>query len=153
MLVKTRFFGEIDLEEDKMIKFENGLMGFEEYKNYTILYDSEKEERPEISWLQSLDEPGLALPVISPLCVKKDYNPVVEDELLRCLGELNDENLVILITMTIPHDLTKMTANLKAPIIINSDTRLGRQLIVENSDYEVKFDAYNALKGEQKGDE
>ena len=46
MLVKTKHFGEIDLGEDKILHFENGIFGFEEYKTYTILYDSEAEERP-----------------------------------------------------------------------------------------------------------
>lgn len=151
MLVKTRYFGEIDLGEDKIITLERGLIGFEEYKKYTILYDSEKEERPAISWLQSLDEPGLALPVVSPLVVKPDYNPVVEDELLMNIGELTEENLVILLTLTVPEDVKKMTTNLKAPIIINSDTRKGVQLIVENQDYEVKYNVYDVLKS-QKGD-
>lgn len=151
MLVKTRYFGEIDLGEDKIITLERGLIGFEEYKKYTILYDSEQEERPAISWLQSLDEPGLALPVVSPLVVKPDYNPVVEDELLMNIGELTEENLVILLTLTVPEDVKKMTTNLKAPIIINSDTRKGVQLIVENQDYEVKYNVYDVLKA-RKGD-
>ena len=151
MLVKTRYFGEIDLGEDKIITLERGLIGFEEYKKYTILYDSEQEERPAISWLQSLDEPGLALPIVSPLVVKPDYNPVVEDELLMNIGELTEENLVILLTLTVPEDVKKMTTNLKAPIIINSDTRKGVQLIVENQDYEVKYKVYDVLK-EKKED-
>lgn len=146
MLTKTRFFGEIDIEDDKVIVLERGLMGLDEYKRYTILFDNEKEERPSISWFQSLDEPSLALPVVSPLLVKPDYNPVVEDELLKHLGELKEENLVILLTLTVPEDITMMTANLKAPIIINADTRKGVQLIVENQDYPVKYNVYNVLK-------
>lgn len=150
MLTKTRFFGEIDIEDDKVIVLERGLMGLDEYKRYTILFDNEKEERPSISWFQSLDEPSLALPVVSPLLVKPDYNPVVEDELLKHLGELKEENLVILLTLTVPEDITMMTANLKAPIIINADTRKGVQLIVENQDYPVKYNVYNVLK-QRKG--
>jgi flagellar assembly factor FliW len=152
MIVQTRFFGEVDISDDKIIVFERGLMGFEECKNFTLLYDIEKEERPAISWLQSLDEPSLALPVVNPLVVKPDYNPTVEDELLQHLGELNDENLVILLTVTVPQDIKGMTANLKAPLIINSDTKKGVQLIVENSDYEVKYNVYDALKGKKGAD-
>lgn len=146
MLVKTKHFGEIDLDENKIIYFENGILGFEEYKNYTILYDDEDGTRPDISWLQSLDEASLAIPVINPLIAKPDYNPIVEDELLKPLGELNDENIVVLISITVPADVEKMTANLKAPFIINSDTRKGAQIIVENQDYEVKYRFYDQLK-------
>ena len=83
MLVKTKYFGEINLSEDKIITMERGMFGFEEYKKYTILFDSEKEGKANVSWFQSVEEPGLAFPVINPLVVKEDYNPVVEDELLK----------------------------------------------------------------------
>lgn len=155
MLVKTRYFGEIDLAEDKIITFENGIMGFEDYKRYTILFDNEGGETPIISWFQSLDDERLAIPVINPLIIKEDYNPTVEDASLVSLGELTDENLIILLTMTIPSDIKQMTVNLKAPLIINSTTKKGAQIIVENKDYEVKhkvYDKFLKLK-EQKGAE
>ena len=152
MLVKTRYFGEIDLTEDKILTFDNGILGFEDYKKYTLLFNNEDGKGATISWLQSLDEEGLAIPVINPLLVKEDYDPIVEDEWLGSLGELTEENILVLLTMTIPSDLTKMTANLKAPFIINSDTRKGCQVIIENKDYEIKYNVYEALK-KKKGDE
>lgn len=144
MLVKTKFFGEVDLPEEKILTFDRGLIGLPDYKRYTIVYDCEREES-NISWLQSVEEPTLALPVIKPWLVKEDYNPVVEDELLNHIGELTEENLVILLTMTVPSDIKKMTVNLKAPVIINADTRKGAQIIVENEDYEVKYQVYDVL--------
>lgn len=155
MNVQTRYFGEIELSEDKIITFENGIMGFEAFKKFTLLYDCEKEERPSISWLQSVEEKGLALPVVNPFLVKEDYNPRVEDELLESLGEFHDENTVILLVLTIPADIKKMTANLKAPIVINSDTKRGCQIVVENSEYAVKYNVYESLRElkEKKGDE
>lgn len=146
MLIQTKYFGEIDLTEDKIITLERGLFGFEEFKKYTILYDCEKEGGANVSWFQSVDEPTLALPVMNPLLVKEDYNPVVEDELLSGIGEISEENLVILLTMTVPANIKEMSVNLKAPIIINADTRKGAQLIVENQDYEVKYKIYDLLK-------
>lgn len=150
MLVKTKFFGEVDLPEEKILTFDRGLIGLSDYKQYTILYDVEKEET-NICWLQSVDEPTLALPIIKPLLVKEDYNPVVEDELLTHIGELTEENLVIFLTMTVPSDITQMSVNLKAPIIINADTRKATQIMVENQDYEVKYKIYDVLKS--KGEE
>ena len=151
MFVKTRYFGEIDLTEDKILTFDNGILGFEDYKKYTLLFNNEDGKGTTISWLQSLDEEGLAIPVINPLLVKEDYDPIVEDEWLASLGELTEENILVLLTMTIPSDLTKMTANLKAPFIINSDTRKGCQIIIENKDYEIKYNVYEALK-KKKGE-
>lgn len=150
MLVKTKFFGEVNLPEEKIITFDRGLIGLNEYKRFTILYDCEKEES-NISWLQCLEEPTLALPVIKPWIVKEDYNPVVEDELLNHLGELTEDNLVLLLTMTVPTDIKQMSVNLKAPIVINADTRKGAQIICENQDYEVKYKVYDVLKAKKEG--
>lgn len=146
MLVKTRHFGEIDLDENKILTFDNGIFGFEQYKRYTILYDNEKDDDPIISWLQSLDEEALALPVIYPSLVKEDYNPIVEDAILEPLGELTENNLVILLTLNVPPDLIKMTTNLKAPIIINSDTKKGCQIVAENEDYVIKYNVYEIFQ-------
>ncbi|MDY3908540.1 MAG: flagellar assembly protein FliW [Eubacterium sp.] len=150
MLVKTKFFGEVDLPEEKIITFDRGLIGLEDYKKFTILYDCEKEES-NVSWLQCVEEPTLALPVIKPWIVKDDYNPVVEDELLNYLGELTEDNLVLFVTMTVPTDIKRMSVNLKAPIIINADTRKGAQIICENQDYEVKYKVYDVLKEKRGG--
>ena len=84
--------------------------------------------------------------MIKPWLVKEEYNPTVEDELLKGIGELTEENLVILLTMTVPEDITKMSVNLKAPIIINADTCKGAQIIAENDDYEVKYKVYDLFK-------
>ncbi len=150
MLVKTKYFGEINLSEDKIITMERGMFGFEEYKKYTILYDSEKEGRPNVSWFQSVEEPSLAFSVINPMAVMEDYNPIVEDELLKGLGEITEENIVVLLPLTVPQEVTNMTANLKAPIIINADTRKGAQVVVENEEYEIKYKIYDILKGKKE---
>ncbi len=153
MQVKTKHFGEIDLDENKVIYFENGICGFEEYKKYTILYDDESGQRPDISWLQSLDEPLLAIPVIDPFMAKPDFYPEVDDELLKSLGNITEDNIVVLVSVTVPEDVTKITANLKAPFIINSDERKGAQIIVENSDYEIKYHFYDQLKARKAAKE
>ena len=150
MVIKTKCFGEVDIADDKIISFDSGLLGFEEYKKYTILYDLECKEDA-ISWLQSIEEPSLALPVISPLVAKPDYNPVVEDALLEPLGNVTEENMAIFLVMTVPSDLTLMSVNLKAPLVINADSKKGIQLIVENQDYPVKYKIYDVFKPNDKG--
>lgn len=149
MLIRTKHFGEIDLDESKLIHFPEGILGLGDCREYTLLYDNEGEERPDISWLQSVEEPGLAIPVINPLLIKEDYNPEIEDELLKTLGDLNEENLVVLVTITVPNDITMISANLKAPFIINADTRKGCQIIVDNQEYEVKYHFYNQLQAKK----
>lgn len=146
MLAKTKFFGEVELADEKVLDFPNGLIGFEDYKKFAIMYDEEDKGTTRISWLQSLDEPLLALPVIDPLAIVGEYVPVIEDELLAALGNPADEDLLFLLAMTVPSDMTKVTANMKAPIIINASTKKGVQLIVENEDYPVKFNVYESVQ-------
>ena len=146
MLIKTRYFGEIDVDEQKIITFDDGLIGFEYLKRFTLIYNNETETSGTITWLQSLDEPMVACPALSPFYVMTDYNPVVEDEVLTKLGELTEENTAIFLTLTVPSDITKMTTNLKAPIIINADTKKGCQVIAENPDYVVKYNIYDVIQ-------
>lgn len=145
MLVETKWFGKVDIAEDKIITFDKGLMGFDEYKKYTIIYDSTEDDKDGIMWLQSLEEVTLALPVVDPMAIKADYDPVVEDELLKSIQIEANTQFLVLVTMTVPSDITKMTVNLKAPIVINAENLKACQVIAENEDYVVKFPVYNLL--------
>ncbi len=149
MKVKTRYFGEIELDDSKVITFENGLFGFEEYKKYALLYDSEDGESTSIKWLQCVEEEGIALPVMMPTLVKPDYDPIVEDDWLQDIGDWNENNISVLVTLTVPSDLKAMTTNMKAPIIINTDSMKGAQVVAENPDYEIKFHIYDIIKKEE----
>ena len=138
MKVDTKYFGEIEIADDKIIHFENGIMGFEEYKDFTLLYDIEAEKRPFFSWLQCVTEKGLAFPVVNPLNVIKSYDPVVEEALLEPLGELKDEDIVLLVLATIPKDVKETSVNMKAPIIVNAANGKAIQVILEKGDYKIK---------------
>jgi len=146
MNVKTRHFGDVEIDESKIITIENGLFGFEEYKKYVLLYDSGTDEVPNIQWLQSVDEELLALPVMIPTTIVPGYNPVVEDETMESLGKWTEESISILVTVTVPIDIKNMSINLKAPIIINTDTMKGCQVIAENPEYEVKYKIHDLLE-------
>lgn len=149
MRVETRLFGEIDIEEDKIITFPNGLVGFPDMKKFTIIYDEEKPGKNGIIWFQSLDEPQFAMPVMEPNAVVPDYNPTVNDELLTPLGKLTEDNLYVLVSVTVPKDITKMSVNLKGPIVINTDTLLANQIVVED-DVQVRFPIYEILKAKKE---
>lgn len=152
MKANTRLFGEIDIAEDKIITFENGIIGFSQLKHFTLIYDEEKGVDAGISFLQSMDEPSFAMPVMSPLLVQEDYNPSIEDELLAGLGDLNDDNMLVLVTVSVPSDLTKMTVNLQGPFIINAENNKACQIIVDGEKYPVKFPIYDIIKNRKAGE-
>jgi flagellar assembly factor FliW len=150
MKAETRLFGEVDIPEEKIITFDSGLLGFEDCKKFTIIYDADKGENTAISWLQCMDEPEVAFPVISPFTVMDDYDPIVESELLESLGELKEENIILFALMNIKPEIEKLTANMKAPVIINVATLKGVQAIVENDDYEIKYNIYDVVQKQKQ---
>lgn len=146
MKITTKIFGEIEINEEKVLHFSEGIIGFPDLNRFMLIHDIEDEES-KISWLQSLDEPAFAMPVIDPLVVDMTYNPIVEDELLKSLGEIIEDEMVVLVTMTVPSDVKKTTVNLKAPIVINSSNLKACQIILEDDEYMVRYPVYDALKG------
>lgn len=150
MQITTKIFGEITIADDRIIRFPKGIVGFPDLTDFTLIYNSEHGNGAPIRWLQSLQEPAFAMPVMDPLIVVKDYAPVIQNELLEKLGELNDENLLVMVTVTIPSDIKKLTINLKAPIVINSDNLKACQVIVDNDDYLVKYPIYDILRANKK---
>lgn len=151
MKVVTKLFGQVEVDDQKTINFDTGIIGFPELKKFMIIHEDDKAQT-NILWLQSIDNTEFALPVLNPLLLLDEYNPLIEDELLRHLGEMNDENTFVLVTLSVPSELTEMSVNLKAPIIINTDTRKASQLIVENDSYNIKYPVYHILKAMNKKD-
>lgn len=151
MTIQTKAFGEIAIDDDKIIVFPNGIIGFPDLTDFAMIHDEENGVGT-IHWLQSLQEPGFAMPVMDPLIVKEDYNPEVDDELLKPLGKMNPDEILVLVTVTVPSDLTKMTVNLKGPIVISASEKKACQIIIEGDEYQVKFPIYDILQAKKAGE-
>ena len=150
MKINTRVFGEIDIAEDRIIYFPSGIVGFPDMTDFALIHDAEKESACAVRWLQSMQEPEFAMPVMDPLAVVPDYNPEVEDELLKPIGELNPDSILVLVTMTVPKDIKNMTVNLQAPIVINADEKKACQIIVDTEKYPIRFPIYDILEKMKK---
>ena len=151
MQILTKIFGEIIIDDDKIIQFPNGIIGFPDLTEFTLVHDEEK-GTDSIHWLQSIQEPAFAMPVMDPLIVCPDYNPEADDELLNVLGTIVPEELLVLVTVTVPSDLTKMSVNLRGPIVINAAEKKATQIIVEGDEYPVKFPIYDILNQKKAGE-
>lgn len=138
MKIDTKYFGEIEIGDEKIIHFDNGILGFEDYKDYTILYDIEADGKSFFSWLQSVDEKMLSFSIVNPLKVDENYNPTVNDEMLKPIGSYSDEDIAIFLLATIPQDVKEASVNMRAPLIINASTRKGIQLILDGQEYEIR---------------
>ncbi|HHX23588.1 MAG: flagellar assembly protein FliW [Tepidanaerobacteraceae bacterium] len=134
MLINTRF-GSVEVKEEKIITFLNGILGLEKYKKYILL---DHPGTDTVKWLQSIKDPAIALPVTNPSYFYTDYAPKVSRENIEPLKIKSAEDTIILCVMTIPTNPTEISVNLKAPIIINTALRIADQFIAENDEYTVR---------------
>lgn len=151
MRINTKVFGEIEIADDKIIHFPSGIIGFPEITDFALVHDEEKGVGS-IHWLQSIQEPAFAMPVMDPLLVQPEYNPEVDDELLKPIGKLDPEEMLVMVTVTVPSDLTKMSVNLRGPIVINAAEKKACQVIVDGEEYAVKFPIYDILNAKKAGE-
>lgn len=150
MKIETRVFGEIDITEEKIIHFPGGIVGFPDLTEFAIIHDSEKDKICALKWLQSIQEPEFAMPIMDPLIVAPDYNPMVDDDLLKPIGPINPDSILVLVTITVPKNLKKMTVNLQAPFVINADEKKACQIIVDTEKYAIRFPIYEILEKMKK---
>lgn len=133
-LTSTRF-GKLEVEDDDVINFPVGIPGFEDKHQWILV----GEEDNAIMWLHSADDGALALPVTTPEAVKSDYSAKIPRESLEQIGESDMKNVVLLIVVAIPPGRPwDMTANLRAPILVNMGSRTATQAIALNEDYDFR---------------
>lgn len=143
MKIKTRFFGEIDIDEKKIINFKEGLPGFENLNKFLFMTDND--ENSPFCWLQSIEDIDIVFTLFDILKFLPDYEPVINIENLEKFGEFSQEDLLIYCISSIPKDIKNMTINLKAPIIININNNEARQVICNNEDYPIKYYIYEKI--------
>lgn len=136
MKLHTKNFGEIEIDQQKIINFPEGLLGFEEEKQFVII-NTEDEENP-FQWLQSVTNPNLAFVIINPFFVYPNYDIVIPKIAQKKLKIKNQKDISIYSIVVVPENMEKMTANLLGPIIININEKLGKQVILDDNRYSTK---------------
>lgn len=139
MKLNTKYHGVKEYEEKDILSFRKGLPGFEGLKNFIIF---PVEENEVFSILHSLEDDSVGLVVISPFYVMKDYEFKLDDEKISELKIESHEDVLVLNTVTLNLAVEKMTVNLKAPIIININSKLGEQIILDNPNYSIRHSLF-----------
>ncbi|PMC36630.1 flagellar assembly protein FliW [Bacillus sp. UMB0899] len=136
MVIETKYHGEITIEENEIIKFENGIPGFINEKKYTLL---PLDKESPFSILQSIETTELGFVVVNPFHYTKEYEFDLTDGEKEAIQLTNAEDLEVLAIMTVKDSLKNSTANLQAPLIINYKKKLGKQVILNNSNYSIRY--------------
>ncbi len=136
MNIATSRFGDIDVDESKIIDMRGGILGFEHLKKYILHMQDEKNP---FWWFQSLDDGKIAFVVINPFITKADYKPVIDDNDTKLLGIENAEHVVLLAIVTILQNPFSVSVNLKAPIVVNTEKKIAKQVVLEDQTYPVRY--------------
>ena len=136
MRISTTRFGDISIDESRVIQMKGGMLGFEHLKRYVLLIQDEKIP---FWWFQSIEDGSVAFVVINSLAVKPDYEPVVSDDEVKLLEIASPEDAVLFSVVTIRSDPFKVTVNLRAPIVVNAKKMLAKQVVLIGSDYPVQY--------------
>lgn len=142
MEVKTKTNGIVNVTEKQLVTFPEGIMGFEQFKNYALI---ESEYEPFI-WLQSLDSQNLAFLLVDPFLISNEYEADIDDATLKQIGVESPEDIVIMTIVTIPSDGGPITANFLGPIVVNRKNNKCLQVVLNDSRWTTKFDIIESLK-------
>ena len=127
MELQTAKFGRISIEPDDILQFPHGLIGFEQLRHWVLLSDSANDA---VAWLQSVNDTTVALPVVSPRQFLPKYRVCATREQLDSLELRQLDQAFVLVVVAKTGE--SLTANLKAPVIINLDRQLGRQVVTSD---------------------
>lgn len=143
MKVKTTRFGELEVNPSDIVTFTEGLLGFENLKKYFVV---DPGDSTLILWLQSTEDEKVAFPIIEPKIFKPDYIAKLLPADLNGLELDSLQTAKLYSILTIPANVTEMSANLKAPVVINSNKKVGKQIVLQDSKLSVKHEMYKELK-------
>lgn len=135
MLLETKYLGEMEIAEEKIVYFESGIPGFSDEKEFVLL---DIPDQDVLQMLQSLHTPNLAFFITNPHHFYADYRFALEESVIKALQIKAERDLAILSIMTVKEPLQQSTINLQAPIIINYRTMLGKQIILKDEQYSMK---------------
>lgn len=147
MIIQPKFHGEMEIAEEKIYRFESGIPGFLEEKQFCLLT---LDDTP-FFVLQSLETKEVAFIVTNPFEVYRDYEVKLTDEVLSSLQIETELEVLTFVILTIQDPFNDTTANLQAPIIINSSKKMGKQFIMNGSEYRTKHRLIGPLE-EQGGE-
>jgi len=147
MKMKTRHFGEVEIPEDIILSFDEGIPGFPDSRRFVLIEEPDRadDDNNLFYWLQSVDDSDLALMLMDVVKFMPEYDPSVDLDEVKDLELVDAESYYIYNVVVVPEEIEKMSVNLKAPIIINDKLKKGKQVLSKNEDYAIRYFIYEEL--------
>lgn len=134
-MIQTKYHGEIEIQKEDILHFEKGIPGFLDEKEFVILPLSDDQT---FSVMQSIVTPQLAFLVTNPFIFFKEYDFKLEDAVVNELELISEKEVAVYSILTAADPFEKTTANLQAPVVMNTSNRKAKQVILNNSSYKTK---------------
>jgi len=133
MIVQTSRFGSVEVDQDRVITFSRGILGFPKFKNYILI---QPEADATFYWLQSLDAADLAFVVTDPLLFVPDYQIPLREETRQDLGlsDLAEANVLVIVNKV----GDTLTANLQGPLVVHATSRVAAQIVISEKKYQTR---------------
>ncbi|MDF2533248.1 MAG: hypothetical protein K0Q65_2829 [Clostridia bacterium] len=139
MLINTKFLGNIEIEEKDIISFEHGLPGFNKLNNFVLL---PVEGNEALSYMQSLQETNVCFILMNPFLLVEDYEIDISEDTVANLKIDKPADICLYSILTITEDIKDITANLTAPIVVNTVNNKAAQEVLNDSRYGIKYKLY-----------
>lgn len=139
MEVRTRHWGVVEVDDDRVLHFPEGIPGFPHCRRFALL----GEPGGVFLWLQSVDDPEVALPVADPFALFEGYEVPLDQEDVELLGVRSPQEVAVLAVVTVRADPLAATANLAAPILVNTARRVARQKVLADTAYSVRHPLFS----------
>lgn len=143
MIIQTTRFGQVELNQEDILNFPEGLLGFADLRKFVILDDPSDEI---FAWLQSCEEPAIAFPILEPELFSETYKPTLTKGDLEGAKVASSSEARFFTIVTIPEDPTLMTANMKAPIVMNAKARIARQCVLSDNSLAIREPIFTKLQ-------
>jgi len=145
--VTTARFGELEITEEQIYILASPIPGFPTTKSFFFI---QKENIAPFQWMQSIEESDLTFVVVEPRYFFHDYYPAISGGELKELGIGRVEEAMLMVIVVLPEDMTKMTANLRGPLVINSATRRMKQVFIESDKWTVKESIVEGIRKKEQ---
>lgn len=150
MKLNTKNFGEIEIDESKLVVFDETIPGFPNSKRYAFLFD--EDENSPFCWMQSVDEGDVSFALLNPVEVLPKYNPKVTATELAILGDVDMSAISVYNILVVPQKIEDITVNLKAPIVINLNNKKAVQIILSDERYKVRHNLQQEIQNQREGE-
>lgn len=141
MVIQTKDFGAVEVSEQDIIHFPQGIYAFEDVKEYVVL---KPDGENTIMRLQSVHGEHPRFIIFDPFFILDDYTPEITKDMLHTLKASSPKDISIFVIAVIPEKFHDATVNLKSPLLVNFDSHLGMQAILDGSDYSISYPIFSA---------